>query len=69
MQGVFWGAFAEKEPAANAANVARLFQWAAEGKISAHASATYCARARPAKAIRLIADRKATGKVLVRTAP
>ena len=68
VQGVFWGSFVDKEPAANAANVARLFQWAANGKISAHASAAY-ALDETGKAIRLIADRKARGKVLVRIAP
>lgn len=65
VQGVFWGAFAEKEPEANAANVARLLAWATEGRISAHASAIVPLAETPA-AIRSIAERKAKGKVLVR---
>jgi NADPH:quinone reductase len=31
--GVFWGAFAQKEPKANAAMMAELVQWYAQGKI------------------------------------
>jgi NADPH2:quinone reductase len=65
VQGVFWGAFTEREPVANAANIATLMQWAAEGRIRAHASAVYPLE-ETAAAIRLIAERKATGKVLVR---
>jgi NADPH:quinone reductase len=66
VQGVFWGAFTEREPAAHAANVASLFAWAADGRIKAHASAVYPLEETGA-AIRLIAERKAAGKVLVRT--
>lgn len=66
VQGVFWGAFTEKEPSAHAANTAVLMQWAAEGRIRAHASAVYPLEDTGA-AIRLIAERKATGKVLVKT--
>ena len=65
VQGVFWGAFTEREPAANAANIATLMQWAADGRIRAHASAVYPLDD-TAAAIRLIAERKAAGKVLVR---
>ncbi len=65
VQGVFWGAFTEREPAANAANIATLMQWAQEGRIRAHASAVFPLE-ETAAAIRLIAERKAAGKVLVR---
>lgn len=64
--GVFWGAFTDKEPAAHAANAAVLMRWAAEGRIRAHASAVYPLEETGA-AIRLIAERKAAGKVLVKT--
>ncbi|WP_406854750.1 NADPH:quinone oxidoreductase family protein [Alsobacter sp. KACC 23698] len=65
VQGVFWGAFADKEPARNAANIRQIFAWAAEGRLKAHAS-TILPLDQTAQAIRLLADRKATGKVLVR---
>jgi NADPH2:quinone reductase len=65
VQGVFWGAFADKEPEAHAANVAQLFAWAAEGKISALVSHVLPLE-RTAEALRIIAGRKATGKVLIR---
>jgi NADPH:quinone reductase-like Zn-dependent oxidoreductase len=32
--GVFWGAFAARDPAANATHVEQLFRWWGEGKIS-----------------------------------
>ena len=64
VQGVFWGAFADKEPAQNAANIEAIFRWAAEGRIKALAS-TILPLDETGKAIRLLADRKATGKVLV----
>lgn len=63
--GVFWGAFTEREPAANAANVATLFEWARQGRIRAHASQVV-PLGDAAAAIRLIAERKAAGKILVR---
>jgi NADPH2:quinone reductase len=66
VQGVFWGAFTDKEPAAHAANTAVLMQWAAEGRIRALASAIYPLEETGA-AIRLIAERRAAGKVLVKT--
>ncbi|MCP8939784.1 NADPH:quinone oxidoreductase family protein [Alsobacter sp. SYSU M60028] len=65
VQGVFWGAFTEKEPEANAANVAKLLAWAGEGRIATAESAVFPLE-ETGRAIRLIADRKATGKVLVR---
>lgn len=39
--GVFWGAFATRDPDANAAHVERLFQLWDEGKIAPTISATY----------------------------
>ncbi len=66
VQGVFWGAFAEREPAEHAANVATLFGWAAKGLI-ARGPVHVLPLARTGEAIRLIAERKATGKVVVRT--
>lgn len=63
--GVFWGAFTEREPDVHARNVADLFAWAAEGRI-ARGPVHVVPLERTGEAIRLIADRKATGKVVVR---
>jgi NADPH2:quinone reductase len=66
VQGVFWGAFADREPAKHAGNVASLFAWAQEGRI-ARGPVHLLPLERTGEAIRLIAERKATGKVVVRT--
>ena len=65
VQGVFWGTFTEKEPDLHAENTARLFSWAAEGRISALVSHVLPLE-QTADALKIIAGRKATGKVLVR---
>ncbi|MFL6751629.1 MAG: NADPH:quinone oxidoreductase family protein [Sphingomicrobium sp.] len=62
--GVFWGAFAAREPQANAAHVEQLFRWWGEGKIAPRISGTYpleCA----GEAIAALRDRKAIGKLVV----
>ncbi len=64
--GVFWGAFADREPAEHAANVATLFGWAADGRI-AQGPVHVLPLERTGEAIRMIAERRATGKVVVRT--
>jgi NADPH:quinone reductase len=62
--GVFWGAFTGKEPERNAANIAELLGWLAEGKLEPHVSATYPLD-RTVDAINDLAERRATGKVVV----
>lgn len=62
--GVFWGAFTAREPAKNEANIAELFALYEQGKIKPRISAHY-PLARGGDAIRSLADRKATGKVVV----
>ena len=62
--GVFWGAFTGKEPERNAANVAELLGWLAEGKLDPHVSATYPLD-QAVRAINDLAERRATGKVVV----
>ncbi len=62
--GVFWGAFAARDPAANAANVEQLFKWWDEGKITPRISATYPLE-RAGEAITAIAERRAIGKLVV----
>ena len=62
--GVFWGAFAARDPKANAAHVEQLFRWWAEGKIAPKVSATYPLE-RAGEAIAELRDRHAIGKLVV----
>ncbi len=62
--GVFWGAFAGREPEHNAANLAQLLRWMAEGKLAPHVSATFPLD-QAAAAIDELAERRATGKIVV----
>lgn len=62
--GVFWGAFAARDPKRNAAHVEQLFRWWEEGKIAPVISATYPLE-RAGEAIAALADRKVVGKLVV----
>jgi len=62
--GVFWGAFAARDPDANAAHVEQLFRWWDEGKIAPKISATYPLE-RAGEAIATLRDRRAVGKLVV----
>lgn len=62
--GVFWGAFAAREPKANAVHIAKLFELLKEHKINPRVSATFPLE-RGGEAIQMLADRKAIGKVVV----
>ncbi|MEO5611323.1 MAG: NADPH:quinone oxidoreductase family protein [Sphingomicrobium sp.] len=62
--GVFWGAFAMRDPKANAAHVEQLFKYWDEGKIAPRISATYPLE-RAGEAITAIAERRAIGKLVV----
>lgn len=62
--GVFWGAFAARDPKANAAHVATLFRLWDEGKIAPRVSATYPLE-RGGDAIAAMAARKVIGKFVV----
>jgi NADPH:quinone reductase-like Zn-dependent oxidoreductase len=62
--GVFWGAFAARDPKANAAHVEQLFRWWDEGRIAPKISATYPLE-RAGEAIAALRDRKAIGKLVV----
>ncbi|HUE80203.1 MAG TPA: NADPH:quinone oxidoreductase family protein [Sphingomicrobium sp.] len=62
--GVFWGAFAMRDPEANAAHVEQLFRWWDEGRIAPKISATYPLE-RAGEAIAAIAARRAIGKLVV----
>lgn len=62
--GVFWGAFAARDPKANAAHVAELFRLWDESKIGPKVSATYPLE-RGGEAIAAMAGRQVIGKVVV----
>ena len=62
--GVFWGAFAARDPAANAAHVVTLFRLWDEGRIAPVVSATYPLE-RGGDAIADLAARNAIGKLVV----
>jgi NADPH2:quinone reductase len=64
--GVFWGAFTMREPARNRQNIAELLQMWSDGTISLYVSERFPLE-RGADAIAHLADRKATGKVVVVT--
>ena len=63
--GVFWGAWAERNPQAHRANMADIARWCAEGKLSAHIHAVYPLE-KTAEAIKALSNRKAMGKLLLR---
>ena len=62
--GVFWGAFAARDPKANAAHVDTLFQLWRKGMISPRISATYPLD-RAGEAIQAISERRVVGKLVV----
>ena len=62
--GVFWGAFAARDPKANAAHVQTLFRLWDEGRIGPKISATYRLD-QGGQAIAAMAARKVIGKVVV----
>ena len=62
--GVFWGASTAREPKLHEGNVRDLFKLYSEGKVRPRISARYELRD-GGQAIRALADRKATGKVVL----
>ena len=62
--GVFWGAFTMREPAKNAEYVAELFEFYRQGRIRPRVTATF-PLADAAKALEMLQERKATGKVVL----
>lgn len=63
--GVHWGGSFTHEPERAMANLRELASWIGEGRLSPHVSAAFPLED-GAKAIRLLLDRQATGKILVR---
>lgn len=64
IQGVFWGAFTARDPKRNQEHLMEIMRWTVEGKIKPYISARF-PLARAGEAIRMLADRKALGKVVV----
>ncbi|HXH53061.1 MAG TPA: NADPH:quinone oxidoreductase family protein [Sphingomicrobium sp.] len=62
--GVFWGAFAARDPQANAAHVEQLFRWWDQGRIAPRVSSTYPLE-RAAEAIAAMGARQVIGKLVV----
>lgn len=62
--GVFWGQYTQLEPAGFQADVRRMFDWIAEGRLKPHVSARY-RLADGARALEHLMERRATGKLVV----
>jgi len=62
--GVYWGDWTRRYPAEFAASLAELGAWFSQGKLRPHLTARF-PLARAAEALRLMADRKVMGKVVV----
>ena len=62
--GVFWGDYADRDPAGNRANFTRLLDWAAEGIIQPRISARFPLES-AIEALSTIAERKVTGNVIL----
>ncbi len=62
--GVFWGDYAKREPMNNLMDLRTLVGWLKEGKLKPHIAGTYPLE-RGAEAIRLLMDRKVSGKVVI----
>ena len=65
--GVFYGGFAQAEPQRYDELMQELLGWLAEGRIRPVITGRYPLE-RAAEALRLVADRKATGKIMLSTA-
>jgi len=62
--GVFWGAYADRDPEGNRANFARLLDWTAKGVIEPRISARFPLES-AIEALSVIANRRVTGKVVL----
>ena len=66
VRGVHWSAHVAREPDLHRVELARLFEWAAAGDVSAPVDAVL-PLSRTADAIDRIARREAKGKILVKS--
>lgn len=65
VMGVFWGGWAERNPQANRDNIAQALDWCAAGELAPHIHGVYPLE-KISEALRVIDDREARGKVVVR---
>jgi NADPH2:quinone reductase len=65
--GVFWGAFAAREPEKNRANFAALLALYKQGRLKPHVSGTFALDQVP-QAMQALLSRKTTGKVVIKVA-
>ncbi len=63
-KGVFWGTWTQRDPAAHAKAVARLFGWVQEGKLKPHVSGAYPLE-RTGEALAEVMERRVQGKVVL----
>ncbi|NLJ12026.1 MAG: NADPH:quinone oxidoreductase family protein [Gammaproteobacteria bacterium] len=63
--GVFWGAFAQRQPQDNVANFQQLFAWYTQGKLKPLVSQTFPLE-ETAAAINTLGARKAVGKLVIK---
>ena len=63
--GVFWTAFVDREPEAHRANTLQVLNWCQEGRLKPHIHQTF-PLAKTKDALRVIQERKASGKVIIR---
>jgi NADPH2:quinone reductase len=62
--GVFWGAFAQKEPKESLKNIQQLLTWFAKGEVQPHIDKTYALKEAP-KALEEMMQRKVKGKIVI----
>jgi NADPH2:quinone reductase len=62
--GVFWGAFAQKEPKESLKNIQQLLTWFAKGEVQPHIDKTYALKEAP-KALKEMMQRKVKGKIVI----
>ena len=62
--GVFWGSFAQRDPASNMAYTMQLIQWFNEGKLNPHIHDTYPLAEAP-RALEDMMNRKVRGKAVI----
>ena len=62
--GVFWGAYAERDPQVLQGSMGQLMAWYKEGKLRPHISQTFKLKD-AAEAMKVLMDRRSTGKVVL----
>jgi len=63
--GVYWGAWTQRHPEGHRANMTKILEWCAQGKLSSHVHAVYPLSEAPV-ALKAIAARQVMGKMILR---